>query len=267
LRAPIPQPIEDFPIVQYADDTLLILQADARQLIFLKALLHSFVESTGLKVNYRKSQMLPINVPHDKMVRLASTFGCEIGALPFTYLGLPMGTIKPRMEDLTPLMDRIERRLSACSTWLSYSGRLEMVNSAITPIATYTMCTIKLPKGVIDNIDRARKQCLWRGNDVDKKGGNLVAWPTVMKPKNKGGLVVLNIRLQNDALLMKQLHKFYNKEDVPWVHLVWSRYYTNKVPHAAREKGSFWWKDVLRLNTIYRGIAKCTIGDGSTVCF
>lgn len=164
-------------------------------------------------------------------------------------------------------MDRIERRLSACSTWLSYSGRLEMVNSAITPIATYTMCTIKLPKGVIDNIDRARKQCLWRGNDVDKKGGNLVAWPTVMKPKNKGGLVVLNIRLQNDALLMKQLHKFYNKEDVPWVHLVWSRYYTNKVPHAAREKGSFWWKDVLRLNTIYRGIAKCTIGDGSTVCF
>ena len=30
LKAPIPQPTDDFPIVQYADDTLLIMQDDAR---------------------------------------------------------------------------------------------------------------------------------------------------------------------------------------------------------------------------------------------
>ena len=42
LKVPIPQPMTDFPIVQYADDTLLLLQADARQLFFLKAPLHSF---------------------------------------------------------------------------------------------------------------------------------------------------------------------------------------------------------------------------------
>jgi hypothetical protein len=70
--------------------------------------------------------------------------------MPFTYLGLPMGTTKPKFENLTPMIDRVERRLSACSTWLSYLGRLEMVNSANTPITTYAMCTIKLPKGVID---------------------------------------------------------------------------------------------------------------------
>jgi hypothetical protein len=114
-----------------------------------------------------------------------------------------------------------------------------MVNSAITPITTYAMCTIKLPKGVIENIDRARKQCLWRGNDTEKKGGNLVAWPVVMRPKEKGGLGVLNLRLQNDALLLKHLSKFYNKEDIPWVQIVWHKYYTTKVPHAAREVGSF----------------------------
>ena len=45
------------------------------------------------------------------------------------------------------------------------------------------MCTIKLHKGVIDNIDRARKQCLWRVKDVDKKGGHLAAWNMVQKPK------------------------------------------------------------------------------------
>jgi len=63
-----------------------------------------------------------------------------------------MGTTKPRMEDLTPLMDRVERRLVSCSSFLSYSGHLQMVNSSISPIITYTMCSIKLPVGVIAKI-------------------------------------------------------------------------------------------------------------------
>jgi hypothetical protein len=90
----------------------------------------------------------------------------------------------------------------------------------------------------------------WRGNSEKKRGGNLVAWEVVQKPKDKGGLGVINLRLQNDALLMKHLHKFYNKSDIPWVQLVWFRYYSNKVPHASREVGSFWWNDVLRLNVL-----------------
>jgi hypothetical protein len=241
------------------------MQADARQLFFLKALLSSFSDSTGLKVNYSKSQMLPINVSHDRMEILDNTFGCQIGSLPFTYLGLPMSTTKPRAEDYTPLMDKIERRLSACSSLLSYSGRL--VQSVLTATAMYAMCTLKLPKGVIDNIDRARKQCLWRDSDRTKKGGNLAAWPMVTKPKHKGGLNFINLNVQNDTLLLKHLHKFYNKMDVPWVNLVWNKYYTGKVPHATREVGSFWWKDVQRLNTIFRGIARCTLGEGTTVTF
>jgi hypothetical protein len=40
----------------------MLLQADAMQLVFLKSLLHSFAELTGLKVNYSKSHMYPINV-------------------------------------------------------------------------------------------------------------------------------------------------------------------------------------------------------------
>jgi len=49
------------------------------------------------------------------------------------------------------------------------------------------------------------------------------------------------LRLQNNALLLKQLHKFYNKDDVPWVRLVWDKYYNGKVPRACRETSSFLW--------------------------
>jgi hypothetical protein len=56
LGLPLPnRDVNHFPIVQYTDDTLLFMQADAKQLLRLKALLQSFADSTGLKVNYHKS--------------------------------------------------------------------------------------------------------------------------------------------------------------------------------------------------------------------
>jgi hypothetical protein len=70
---------------------------------------------------------------------------------------------------------------------------------------------------VIEAIDKIRKNCLWRGNAIDAKGYNLAAWPTVTIPKEKGGLGVRDLYLQNEAILIKQLDKFYNKKDIPWV--------------------------------------------------
>jgi retron-type reverse transcriptase len=58
---------QDFPIVQYADDTLLIMEACPKQFFFPKAILNSFTTSTGLRVNYNKSSMYPINVNPRKM--------------------------------------------------------------------------------------------------------------------------------------------------------------------------------------------------------
>jgi hypothetical protein len=88
-----------------------------------------------------------------------------------------------------------------------------------------------------------------------------------MKPKDKGGLGVIDLTLQNDALLLKQLDKFYNKKDVQWVNLIWNKYYSSRAPHLRRKKGSFWWKDILRLHVKYRGIALYNPGIGDTISF
>jgi hypothetical protein len=70
----------------------------------LKSLLNIFGESTGLRVNYQKSNIYPINVNHEKMEILAQTFGNQIGNYPFTYLGLPLGPKKPSVDDMLPLL-------------------------------------------------------------------------------------------------------------------------------------------------------------------
>jgi hypothetical protein len=49
----------------------------------------------------------------------------------------------------------------------------------------------------------------------------------VTKPKALGGLGVLNLRTQNEALLMKSLHKVFNKHNLPWIKLIWECYYSN----------------------------------------
>jgi len=75
---------------------------------------------------------------------------------------------------------------------------------------------------------------------------------------------VLNIKTQNEALLLKHLHKFFNKEDVPWVSLVWEKYYNNgRLPGNSRQ-GSFWWKDILKLLDKFKGMASVPVADGSS---
>lgn len=215
------------------------MQACENQLVHLKDILHNVGLSSGLKVNYHKSCLIPINTDLEKAAYLAQIFGCMVGSFPFTYLGLPMGLTKPQVKDYAPLMCRIERRLSASSQLLSYAGRLQLVNSILSSLPTYYMCSLKLPVAVVEIIDKYRKNCLWRGSDFRKKGYNLAAWNLVMKPKEKGGLGVINLSLQNDALLLKHLDKFFNKADIQWVNLIWAKYYPNGVPHLRREKGSF----------------------------
>jgi ubiquinone/menaquinone biosynthesis C-methylase UbiE len=57
----------------------------------------------------------------------------------------------------------------------------------------------------------------------------------VCKPKNHGGLGVIDIKSPNDALVMKHLDKFYYQVDIPWVTLTWSKFYSNTQtpPHAS----------------------------------
>jgi hypothetical protein len=67
----------NFLIIQYADDTLLIMEACPLQLFTLKAILNTFADSTGLKVNYCKSSLYPINISEERLLHLAATFHCN----------------------------------------------------------------------------------------------------------------------------------------------------------------------------------------------
>jgi hypothetical protein len=86
----------NFLVIQYDDDTIIIMKASQRDLFCLKGILHSFLLATGLRINFHKSCLLPINLNTIKIGQLAAVFGCQVGVFPFTCLGLPMGLTKPK---------------------------------------------------------------------------------------------------------------------------------------------------------------------------
>jgi hypothetical protein len=108
------------------------------------------------------SWLVPINMSNERASELANVFGCSLGSFPFTYIGLPLGTTKPLAKDFAP-------------QFLTYADQLQLINSVISTLPTYFMCSLKLPITRIDEIDKLRKNCLWRGNDFDRKGYNLAA--------------------------------------------------------------------------------------------
>jgi len=253
---------QDFPILQYADDTLIFLQGSTNQLLFLKVVLNTFAKPNGLKVNYEKSMLVPINVDDNHLNILANTFASAVGSLPFTYLGLPLSLSKPTLANFWPLVSKCERRMISISSFLSEAGRLQLTNVVLTALPTFSVCTFLLPRTVIKQIDKFRKHCLWRGSNLNSKKPPKEAWDLVYDSKENGVLGVINLQTQNGSLLLKHFHKFFNKLDVPWVNLIWHQHYGNGFKHIAPRKCSFWWRDILKLLDSYKGIAFAMITDG-----
>jgi hypothetical protein len=128
------------------------------------------------------------------------------------------------------------------------------------------LCTFKVHKTVIKHIDKFRKHYLWTGADINAKKPPKVAWDMVCLPKDQGGLGIIQLEAHNEALLIKNFHKFFNKLDTPWVHLVWEKYYSNgKLPNHTL-KGSFWWKDILRLLSKFKEMSSVSAFRGDS-CF
>lgn len=76
---------------------------------------------------------------------------------------------------------------------------------------------------------------------MEDRGTALIAWSKVCKPKQQGGLRILDIAVHNKALLMKNIYNFLNKVETPRVKLIWEKYYMANPP-LGRPEGSFWWK-------------------------
>ena len=89
----------------FADDTLVFCEATSFQMTYLSWLFMWFEAISDLKINLDKSELIPVGRVSNVM-ELVAISGCKVGALPTTYLGLPLGTA----HNLVVAWDRVEER-------------------------------------------------------------------------------------------------------------------------------------------------------------
>jgi hypothetical protein len=87
----------------------------------LKSVLVLFEKVSGMKINFHKSEFIPLNLESEKVHVIAHVLNCPVGQLPFKYLGVPIYYEKLNREDLQPLLDKLIKR---CAGW---RGRLLVI--------------------------------------------------------------------------------------------------------------------------------------------
>src|SRR6266540_4642157 len=94
-----------------------------------KLLLCAFEQLSGLKINFHKSDLFCYGSARESQVELSQIFGCDVGSLPFRYLGIPMWHKRLRNMDWKHVEGRFQKGLSGWkSKLLSVGGRLVLMN-------------------------------------------------------------------------------------------------------------------------------------------
>lgn len=154
------------PVLQYADDTLILLQASETAMVRLKHILDDFSLATGLTINFHKSTFVPMNIPDHEASSLAAILGCNVASFPQTYLGLPLSPQKLRVSDYQPLISKFDRFLAGWKArLLSTGGRLTLINAVLGSLPIYFMSANLLPRTVLEMLEARRRSFLWIGEE------------------------------------------------------------------------------------------------------
>jgi mannosylglycoprotein endo-beta-mannosidase len=108
--------------------------------------------------------------------------------------------------EIQPVSDKLANRPPSWKgKFLTKAGRLKLVNSVLTSIPTYFLTVFNLKKWAFKNLDKIRRNFLWEGAEQANGGHSLVQWAKVQKPKQLGGLGVLDLELFSRALRIRWL--------------------------------------------------------------
>lgn len=119
-------------MLQYADDTLILMRGELADVERLKSLLDQFSAATGLHGNYHKSTAVPMHMSEDDIPRCISALGCKREGFPQAYLGLPLSCEKLRLSAFDPYIGKADRHLAGWqASLLNPMGRTVLINSVL----------------------------------------------------------------------------------------------------------------------------------------
>ncbi|XP_069147459.1 uncharacterized protein [Solanum lycopersicum] len=234
----------------FADDLLMFARGDLESVKAIQLCFSQFSQASGLQANLSKSSIYCGGVKKEVRNQIVQQLGYNMEELPFKYLGVPLSTKKMTMMQWYPLIEKIMARITSWTARkLSYAGRIQLVQTVLFGVQAYWAQLFLFPTKVIKLIDSMCRSYIWSGDGkVTKKA--LIAWERVCRPKNEGGMGLINMQLWNRAAIAKLCWDLANKEDKLWIKWIHVYYIRGLRDWQKREQASWMIRKIMQAKQI-----------------
>jgi hypothetical protein len=188
----------------YADDLVILIAPMAHDLNCVQQILTLFAGSSGLVTNIEKCVASPIRCTGETIAAIQEVFPCVVAPFPCKYLGIPLSLRRLRRSEEQALVDKVTARIPIWkSGLLTHAGRVLLTKVTLSAIPVHMSIACCLSAWAISQIDKRRRAFLWSGSVTTSGGKCKVAWPSVCRPTELGGLGILDLRFFGFALRLR----------------------------------------------------------------
>ena len=188
----------------YADDLVLFVEPNDQDLRVLKLTLQTFGLASGLFANLDKSMATPMHCSEDDIARVQQILSCQVEGFPGRYLGIPLSIFRLKKGEEQALIDAIAARIPLWKgNLLNIAGRMTLVKCTLSAIPVQMAIALCLSLWAIECIDKLCRAFIWYGAALVSGGHCKVAWETVCRPHDLGGLGLSDLRRTGVALRVR----------------------------------------------------------------
>ncbi|XP_073368024.1 uncharacterized protein [Aegilops tauschii subsp. strangulata] len=177
-------------LLQYVDDTIIMVEGSDADISNLKFLLLCFQQMLGLKINFDKSDVMVMGYSPNECRSIANRLNCRLGSFPMTYLGTPISDSRLSVADLPPTVAKLQLRIEPWQgRWLSKAAQTILINSSLSRLL-FLMIFYSLHETLHHEIAKVQARFFWAG-DNNKQKYHMVSWPGICTPREQGGLGIM----------------------------------------------------------------------------
>ena len=143
---------KEYKLLQYADDTALLLDGSEKSLKNALSIVDQFSKFSGLKPNYTKTVCVKIGTLRDSELTFSENYNLIWSQQPFKFLGIFFSTDLQNMEKLNfdAKTKEIQNLIRSWSRrMLSTNGRITVVKSIMLPKLTHLFIALPNPSNRI----------------------------------------------------------------------------------------------------------------------
>ena len=252
----------------FADDLMVFADGTRNSIEGILRVFDAFDRMSGLKISMEKSTLFMAG-NMQKREEILRDFQFATGSLPVRYLGLPLLTKRMIVLDYLPLIEKIRKRVSSWTgRFLSYAGRLQLINSVIMSLTNFWMAAFRLPSGCIKEIERLCSSFLWSGPELNGRKTKVV-WRDVCRTKQEGGLGVRPLKEVNLVCCLKLLWRILSTRSlwVNWIQTYLIRKGSIWMIKENTQSGSWMWKKLLKCREIAKSLYQVEVRNGRKASF